>query len=190
MAIFPWTAMIFLDQIELLEESNGAGDQAIEGEDEDDGADDAVNQPHRADVEVGAHLIDKEGDNRPPNESAQHNRPIAQDDVVKPVLGEREVEPCEQRDDQEHNERVAQGEQETRDHVAPMVVALLDVFPDLAHGVVHNHIAGIDDKDDTANDLQHVDMIGDKVGYQGNAKTHQQTIEQIAKRGAYSSEET
>ena len=166
MAIFPWTAMIILDQIVLLEEGNGAGAQAIEGEDEDDGADDAVNQPHRADVEVGAHLIDKEGDNRPPNESAQNNRPIAQDDVVKPVLGEREVEPCEQRDNQEHNERVAQGEQETRYHVAPAVVTRVNALLDLADRVVNDHVDSIDNKDDTAHNLQDIDMISNEIGNQ------------------------
>ena len=50
----------------LLEGGDDAGDEAVDGEDEDDGADDAVNEPHRADVEVGAHLVDKEGDDGPP----------------------------------------------------------------------------------------------------------------------------
>jgi len=178
------------NNVELLQIGNGASNKAVEGEDEDDGADDAVDEPHGADVEMGAHLVHKEGDDSPPCQSSGHDKEIAENDVIKLVFWQRETKSSEKRYNQEHDKRVAQGEQETRDHVAPMVVALLDVFPDLAHGVVHNHIAGIDDKDDTANDLQHVDMIGDKVGYQGNAETHQQTIEQIAKRGTYSSEET
>ena len=172
----------------LLEGGDDAGDEAVDGEDEDDGADDAVDEPHRADVEVGAHLVDKEGDDGPPQQRSQHNRGVAEDDVIPPVLGQREVESGEQGDNQEHDERVAQGEQETGDHVPPLVVTRVDALLDLADGVVDNHIDGIDNQDDAADNLQHIDVVGDKVGHERDAQSDEQTVEQIACRCPHTSE--
>ena len=166
----------------LLEGGDDAGDEAVDGEDEDDGADDAVDEPHRADVEMGAHLVDKEGDDGPPQQRSQHNRGIAEDDVIPPVLGQWEVESREQGDNQEHDERVAQGEQETCDHVPPLVVTRVDALLDLADGVVNDHVDGIDNQDDAAHNLQDIDMIGDKIGHERDAQPNKQAIEQIACR--------
>ena len=155
-----------LDDVVLLEGGDDAGDETVNGEDEDDAADDAVNEPHGADVEVGAHLVDKEGDNRPPQQCAQDNRGVTEDDVIPLVFGQRETETREQGDNQEHDERVAQGEQESRNHVPPLIVALADILLDLAYRVVDNHVDGIDNQDDATHNLQDVDVVGNKIGHQ------------------------
>ena len=177
------------DDVELLEIGDGAGHQAIKRENEDDGTDDAVDEPHGADVEVCTHLVHKEGDNRPPHECTHNNEGIAQNNVIELVFRQGEAKSCEQRDDQEHDERIAQGEQETRHHVAPLVVALDNVFGNLADGVVDNHVQGIDDQDDTADDLQQINVVGNEVGHQRDAQTHQQAIEQIAGSSPHAREE-
>ena len=174
----------------MLEEGDGAGDKAVEGENEDDAADDAVDEPHGANVEMGAHLVDKEGDDSPPQEGSHHYRQIAQDDMVELVFGQRETEAGEQRYDQEHDERVAQGEQEAGNHIPPLVVTLIDVLLNLAHGVVDNHVDGIHDKDDAAHYLQQVDMVGNKVGHQRDAQPDKKAVEQITCRRPYTREES
>ena len=166
----------------LLEGGDDAGDEAVDGEDEDDGADDAVDEPHGADVEVGTHLIDKERDDCPPQQRSQHNRGVAEDDVVELILGQREVESGEQGDNQEHDERIAQGEQEAGDHVPPLVVTLVDALLDLADRVVYNHVDGIDDQDNAADTLQHIDMVGNEIGHQRDAQPDEQAVEQVACR--------
>ena len=179
-----------LDDVVLLEGGDDAGDEAVDGEDEDDGADDAVDEPHRADVEVGAHLVDKEGDDGPPDEGTQDNRGIAEDDVIPLVLGQREVESREQGDDQEHDERIAQGEQESRDHVPPLVVTRVDALLNLADRVVDYHVNGIDNQDDAADNLQHIDVVSNEIGHQRDTQAHEQTIEQIASRSPHSGEKS
>lgn len=172
----------------LLEGGDDAGNEAVDGEDEDDGADDAVDEPHGADVEVGAHLVNKERDDGPPDKGAQHYRGITEDDVKPLVLGQREVESGEQGDNQEHDERVTQGEQETCYHVTPLVVTRVDALLDLADGVVDNHVDGIDNQDDAADNLQHIDVVSDKVGHEGYAQPDEQAIEQIARCSPHTSE--
>ena len=180
----------WLDDVVLLEGGDDAGDEAVDGEDEDDGADDAVDEPHRADVEVGAHLVNKERDDGPPDKGAQHYRGITEDDVKPLVLGQREVESGEQGDNQEHDERVTQGEQETCYHVTPLVVTRVDALLDLADGVVDNHVDGIDNQDDAAHNLQDVDVVGNEIGHQRDTQAHEQTIEQIACRSPHSGEKS
>ena len=160
----------------LLEGGDDAGDETVNREDEDDRADDTVDEPHGADVEVGAHLVNEEGDDRPPQQGAQHNRGVTQDDVIPLVLGQRETETRKQRDNQEHDERVAQGEQESRDHVPPLVVALVDIFLDLAYRVVNNHVNSVNNEDDATHNLQNVDVIGNKIGHQRDAQPDEQTV--------------
>ena len=172
----------------MLEIGNRSGDEAVEGEYQDDAADDAVDEPHRTDVEVSAHLVHKEGDHRPPQQRAQHYRGVADDDVIELEFGQRKTESRKQRNNQEHDERIAQGEQETRGHVSPVVVALVYVLLNLADRVVEYHVHGIDNQDDTADNLQQVNMISYKIGHQRDAQPHQQAVEQIARRSPHSRE--
>ena len=148
-----------------MEIGDGAGDQAVERQNEDDGADDAVDEPHRADVEVSAHLIDKEGDYRPPQQCADHDKGIANNDVVEFVFRQGEAETRKQGDNKEHNERIAQGEQESRHHIPQVVITLVDILLDLAHWVVENHVNGIDNEDDATDNLQDVNVVGDEIGH-------------------------
>ena len=152
--------------MELVQVGDGAGDQAVEGENQDDGADDAVDEPHRADIEVSAHLIDKEGDDAPPQQCPHDDKRIADNHVVELELRQGETETCEQWDDEEHDERVAQGEQESRDHVPPLIVALVDIFLDLAYWVVNDHVNGIDNQDNATHNLQDIDVVGNEIGHQ------------------------
>lgn len=169
-----------LEDVELVKVGNDAGDQTVEREDENNAADDAIDEPHGADVKVGAHLIDKEGDNRPPYQGSKDNEGIAEDDMVELVLRQWEAETGEQWDNQEHDERITQCEKEARDHVSPVVVALFDILFDLTDGVVDDHVNGIDNQDDTANDLQHINVVGDKISHQRDTQPHQQAIKQVA----------
>ena len=172
----------------LLEGGDGAGDETVDGEDEDDGADDAVDEPHGADVKVGSHLIDKEGNDCPPQQGTHDNRGVAQDDVVELVLGQWEIKAGEQGDNQEHDERVAQGEQETRERVPQPVITLVNAFLDLADRVVDNHVDGIDNQDDAADNLQDIHMVGNEICNQRDAQPDEQAIEQIASRSPHASE--
>ena len=79
----------------LLEGGNSASNKTVKGEDEDDAADDAVDEPHGADVEVAAHFIDKEGDDRPPYQSAHHNERVTKDDMVELIFRQGETESSE-----------------------------------------------------------------------------------------------
>ena len=108
--------------------------------------------------------------------------------MIPPVLGQWEVESREQGDNQEHDERVAQGEQESGDHVPPLVVTRVDALLDLADRVVNDHVDGIDNQDDAAHNLQDIDMIGNEIGHQRNAQPDEQTIEQIACSSPHTSE--
>ena len=100
--------------------------------------------------------------------------------MIPLVFGQRETETREQGDNQEHDERVTQGEQEARDHVPPLVVARVDALLNLAYRVVNDHINSIDNQDDAAHNLQDVDMVSDEVGNQRDAQPNKQTVEQIA----------
>ena len=113
---------------------------------------------------MGAHLVDKERDDSPPQQSAHYNEGIAHDDVIPLEFGQGETKARKQGDNQEHDERVAQREQETSNHIPPTVIALVYAFLDLADGVVDNHVDGIDNQDDAADNLQDVDVFGDQVG--------------------------
>lgn len=108
--------------------------------------------------------------------------------MIPPVLGQWEVESREQGDNQEHDERVAQGEQESGDHVPPLVVTRVDALLDLANRVVNNHVNGIDNQDNAADDLKHIDMIGNEIGHQRDTQPDEQAIEQIACRCPHTSE--
>ena len=176
--------------MDFLEVGVDAGRQAVERKHEDDDADDAVNEPHGADIKVGTHLIHKECDDGPPQQSTNDNEGIAHDDVIPLVLGQGEAKAREQRDNQEHDQRIAQGEQEACGHVSPVVLALVDVLGNLAHGIVDNHVDGINDQDDAAHDLQDIDIVGDKVGHKRDAQSHKQAIEQITCSCTDTSEET
>ncbi len=177
-----------LNDVELLQVGYGTRYEAIEGEDQDDATDDAVDEPHRADVEMGAHLINEEGNYCPPDQRPHYNKGVAQDDVVELVFRQGETETGKQGNNQEHDERIAQGEQETGHRITPIVFALVIVLFNLADRIVDNHVNGIDNQDDTAYDLQNINMIGDKIGNQGNAQSHQQAIEQVAGSGSHTRE--
>ena len=71
-----------------------------------------------------------------------------------------------------------------------MVVALVDVLLDLADGIMENHVQGIDNQDNTAYDLQDVNMVGDEIGHQRNAQPDKQAVEQVASRSAHSRKES
>lgn len=174
----------------LLEGGNDASDEAVDGEDEDDGANDAVDEPHGADVEVGAHLIDKERDDGPPQQSAHYDEGIAHGDVIPLVFGQRETKARKQRDNQEHDKRIAQREQEACNHIPPTVIAGVNTLLDLADRIVDNHVDGIGDQDDAADNLQDVDVVGDKIGHERDAQPHEQTVEQIARRSSHSGEKS
>ena len=152
--------------MELLEVGDNAGGQAVTGEDDNDDAYDAVDEPHGADVEVGAHLVDKESDDRPPNQCSKHYGQVTEDNVVELIFRQGKAETCEQGDNQEHDERVAQGEKETRDSIAPAVVTLVQILLNLAYRVMENHVKGIDNQDDTAHNLQEIDMVSDEISDQ------------------------
>ena len=139
---------------------------------------------------MGAHLIHKERDDGPPQQGPNDNKGIAHDNVIPLVLGQRETEAREQRDNQEHNQRIAQGEQEACGHVAPMVLTLVDVLGNLAHGIVDNHVDGIDNQNDAAHNLQDINIVGDKVGHERDTQSHEKAIEQITCRSPHASEET
>lgn len=102
--------------------------------------------------------------------------------MIPLVLGQWEVESREQGDNQEHDERVAQGEQETGYHVTPTVISRANALLDLAYRVVNDHVNGIDNQDDTAHNLQEIDMIGNEIGHERDAQPDKQAIEQIACR--------
>ena len=178
-----------LQDVELIEIGDGTSDQAVERQNEDDGADDAVDEPHRADVEVSAHLIDKESNHTPPQQSAHDDEGITDNHVVELVFRQGETETRKQGDNKEHNERIAQGEQEPRHHIPQVVITLVDILLDLAHRVMENHVNCIDNEDDTTDNLQDVDVVGDEIGHERNAQAHQQTIEQIAGGSPHPGEE-
>lgn len=48
------------DKLQLVQVGNGTCYQAIKGKNKNNGTDDAVNQPHRTDIEMSTDLIDKE----------------------------------------------------------------------------------------------------------------------------------
>ncbi len=174
----------------MLQVGYGSRYEAIEGENQDDATDDAVDEPHRADVEMGAHLVNKEGNYRPPNQRPHHNKGVAQDDVVEFVFRQGETESRKQGYNQEHDERIAQGEQEACYRITPVVLALVKVLGNLADRVVDDHVNGIDDKDDTADNLQDIHMVGNKIGDQRNTQAHQQAIEQVAGSSTHTRKET
>ena len=174
----------------MLQVGYGTRYKAIEGEDEDDATDDAVDEPHRADVEMGAHLVNKEGNYRPPDQCPHHNKGVAQDDVVEFVFRQGETESCKQRNNQEHDERIAQGEQETCYRITPVVLSLIKVLGNLADRVVDDHVNGIDDKDNTADNLQNIHVVGNKIGDQRNTQAHQQAVEQVAGSSTHTRKET
>ena len=173
-----------------MEIGDGAGDQAVERQNEDDGADDAVDEPHRADVEVSAHLIDEESNHTPPQQSTHDDEGITDNHVVELVFRQGKAETRKQWDNKEHNERIAQGEQESRHHIPQVVITLVDILLDLAHRVMENHVNGIDNEDDATDNLQDVNVVGDEIGHERNAQAHQQTIEQIAGGSPHPGEET
>ena len=164
--------------------------KAVTGKNDDDDADDAVDEPHGSNIEVGAHLIDKESDDRPPQQCAQDNESIAQDDVIELVLGQRESKTCKQGDNQEHDERIAQCKQESRDDITQVIVALVDVLLDLADRVMENHVQRIYNQDDATHNLQYIDMVGNEVSDQRDAESHQQTVEQVTGSSSDSRKET
>ena len=174
----------------MLQVGDGTRYKAIEGENQDDATDDAVDEPHRADVEMGAHLVNKEGNNRPPDQRPHHNKGVAQDDVVEFVFRQGETESGKQGNDQEHDERIAQGEQETCYRITPVVLALINVLGNLADGIVDDHVNGIDDKDDTADNLQDIHMVGNEIGDQRNTQAHQQAVKQVAGSSTHTRKET
>ena len=138
---------------------------------------------------MGADLVDKERDDGPPQQGSQDDGGVAEDDMVELVFGQGETESREQGDNQEDDEGIAQGEQESRHGITPLVLALVDVLGNLAHGVVDNHVERIDNQDGTADDLQDVDMVGDEVGHQRDSQADEQAVEQVAGGGTDSGEE-
>ncbi len=73
--------------------------RADQGEDNEYRADDAVDQVERTHVEVGAHLVDQEGDEKPPAEGSGGDAEVAGNIVIVAELGEEEVETGKQADD-------------------------------------------------------------------------------------------
>ena len=139
---------------------------------------------------MGSHLINKEGNNRPPEQCASNDKGVTDDNVIKLVFGQRETEAGKQRDNQEHDERIAQREQEACHHITQVIVALVEVLLDLADRVVHDHVDGVHDEDDTSYNLQHIDVVGNEIGYERDAQPDQKTVEQVACRSPNTGEKT
>ena len=109
--------------------------------------------------------------------------------MVELVFGQREAETGKQRDDEEHDQRIAQREQETGYHVAQVVIALVDVLFNLADRVVEDHVNSVGNQNHAADDLKDVDVVGDEFGHERDAQTNQQAIEQVAGGSTHTGEE-
>lgn len=95
----------------------------------------------------------------------------------------------EQRNNQEQNQWIGEGKQEARDGVTRIVVLVVGVLHLVVDRIVQDHIGGIDNQDDTTQDLQHRDVAFDKVGDKADAQSGEQAIEKVASRRAQTCEE-
>ena len=90
-----------------------AGNSFIEpynGPDEQDGTNDAVENPERPDIEMGTGFVDEICYQPPPEQCSGKNGHVAEDVVIVAELGQKEIEPCEQSDDKEEDEWIRHGE--------------------------------------------------------------------------------
>lgn len=92
--------------------------------DEDDSGKDAVEQPHRTDIEMSANLVDKVSDAKPPRYSSEEYRNIAGNIVVGFKFGRTEIESGEKTDDEEQYQRIGEREEKPRPEIFPIAVGL------------------------------------------------------------------
>ncbi len=163
----------------ILEVEEG-GDGADQGEDEEEGADDAVEEVEGAHVEVGTHFVDQQGYEEPPAEGADGNGEVAGKVVIVAELGQQEVEARKEADDEEENERVADGEQKAGHYVFPVGVGLGHVgFAELLGGVFAEKVDAENGNGYGAENLEQQLLRGNEVGYEGNAGAGQNAIEKV-----------
>lgn len=85
----------------------------------DDTARYLVDEPHRPQVEMCSDLVDKERDNPPPEQRTDRNEDESGDILYERNLRQKEIEPGEQSDYQENNQRIGESEQETLEDILP-----------------------------------------------------------------------
>ena len=146
--------------------------------------DDAVHNPHRADIKVRAHAVNEARDAVPPKYGAAQNGDIAQHIVPGRELGSQEVEAGKKADYKEQYQRVGKGKDEARDHVAPIGAGRHFRVDKLVRGVVEKQVEGINKQDYGAQDLQNFLICLNEVRHKRKPQPRQQAIDKVGESRA------
>lgn len=172
--------MVWRQVLSVDKQLSDARHDADHTHDKDDSGKDAVEQPHRTDIEMSAHLVDKVSDAKPPRYSPEEYRNIAGYIVVGFKFGRTEIESGEKTDDEEQYQRIGEREEKPCPEILPIAVGLHRSRLEATRRIGDEEIAGIDAQNDRTYDLQRNLVSLDEIRDKRQAQPRQQTVDQVA----------
>ena len=110
---------------------------AGDGHENEQGADDAVDEPERAHVDAAAQAVDEHRDQVPPHQRAAQDAGVGQDVVQEGEVGSDQLEAGKKAYDEEEDEWVGDRDEEAADNVGEIVLRRLGgVWLERARGIL------------------------------------------------------
>ncbi len=133
---------------------------------------------------MGAHLIDRESDYKPPEYRAGQYAQVARHIMIVSELWKQKIKPCEKTYDEKQDQRIGKREQEAGDHIFPPCVDLKRRSLERSGGILAKQIRAESSQNHTSEQLKQRLVALDETGDERHAETREQTIDQIAHAGS------
>ena len=161
-------------------QADDSGDYAYHCEKQDYDSDDAVDKPHRAQIEMGANLVDEESDHPPPHHGSSEYESESDDIMVVTDLRHQEVEAGEKPYHQKQYQRVGECEQEAAENGLPLRFPHgLYRFLQIPRRVFLEQIDAEPYKHDTSHKLDYLLVLLQKLLDERQSEACQDAIEKV-----------